>query len=105
MDKLKSIYASAYSATVTVAVIAAVTIGAELSADFKTWLAGFTGHHWITKSLLTLIVFGVFYGLFRLLGKSASEIRTQRALIMLQAFIILGFLVILGFYIYEFFFH
>lgn len=102
MDKLKSIYASAYSATITVAVIVVVTIGAELSAAFKTWLAGFTGHHWVTKSLLSLIVFAVFYFVFRMIGKSASAEKTRRALVLLQIAVILGFAAILGFYIYEF---
>ncbi len=104
MEKLKSIYASAYSAAVTVAIIVAVTIGAELSAGFKSWLAGFTGHHWVTKCLLSLIVFAAFYFVFHLSTSQDDRLvkNARRALILLQISIILGFIAILGFYIYHF---
>ena len=103
MDKLKSIYASANSASITIAVVTIVTIGAELSAEFKTLLAGFTGHHWVTKSVLSVIVFVLFYGIFLLMGKSVSSKETKTALLLLQIVTILGFFLILGFYVYHFF--
>ena len=102
MDKLKSIYASAYSATITIIVVVGVTIGAELSASFKAWLTSFTGHHWITKSWISLIAFILFFVLFKISKKSVNEMQTKTALSILQIFIVLGFVVILGFYIYEF---
>jgi len=102
MDKLKSIYASAYSAAITIAVVTAVTIGTELSVPFKTWLAGFTGHHWVTKSWMSLIVFVLFYGIFRITSKSAADIETRKALLVLEITAIAGFFIILGFYMYEF---
>ncbi|OGF67194.1 hypothetical protein A3H04_02575 [Candidatus Giovannonibacteria bacterium RIFCSPLOWO2_12_FULL_43_11c] len=101
MEKLKSIYASAYSATLTIASVVALTIGAELSAPFKNWLAGFTGHHWVTKSWISIIIFVLFFFVFRIAGKSVNELRTKRALLVLQTISILGFIAILGFYIYE----
>ena len=105
MEKLKSIYASAYSTVITIAVVVAVTIGAELSAAFKSWLAGFTGHHWVTKSLLSIIVFAAFYFVFYLSTSQDDRLvkRARRALILLQISIIVGFVAILGFYIYHFF--
>jgi len=105
MDKLKSIYASAYSAAITIAVVTAVTVGAELSAPFKAWLTGFTGHHWVTKSWLSLIVFILSYGIFRITNKSATDIETRKALFVLEITTIAGFFIILGFYVYEFFAH
>lgn len=103
MDKLKPIFASAYSAAITVAVIITVTIAGELSEPFKNWLAGFTGHHWVTKSWLTLIVFAVFYALFRFSVRSVTNDSVRRALWTLFSFVILGFVVLLGFYVFEFF--
>lgn len=103
MNKLRSIYASAYSAAITIATVTAITIGAELSVPFKNWLAAFTGHHWITKSWISVLVFALFFGIFRSAGKSANESRTRKALLVLEIFAVLGFLIILGFYVYEFF--
>ena len=64
MNKLKSIYASACSASVTIFSVTAVTIFAELSPAFKNWLTKMSGHHWVTKSYMSLIVFAFFYYLF-----------------------------------------
>ncbi|OGF74120.1 hypothetical protein A2W48_02190 [Candidatus Giovannonibacteria bacterium RIFCSPHIGHO2_12_44_12] len=102
MDKLKSIYASACSAIATIIAVVAMTIGAELSPEFKNTLAGFTGHHWVTKSWVTIILFVLLFYVFRLIGKSASDSQTKKALFALGVIAILGFLAILGFYTYEF---
>ena len=103
MEKLKSIYASAYASVVTIAAVVAMTISAELSAGFKEWLAGLTGHHWTTKSWASIIVFVLFFAVFRLTRKFVNERQTSRALSVLQVSVVLGFLAILGFYSYEFF--
>ena len=105
MEKLKSIYASAYSSTITIAIVLGLTLGAELSASFKVWLTGFTGHHWITKSWISIIVFILFFIIFKTIKKSTTETQTRTALNLLQISIILGFVTILGFYIYEFLIH
>ncbi|MFA5771102.1 MAG: hypothetical protein WC894_06465 [Patescibacteria group bacterium] len=102
MEKLKSIYASAYSSTITIIIIVGLTVSAELSASFKTWLTSFTGHHWVTKSWASIIAFVLFFILFRIIGNSVNETQTKKALNILQIFVILGFVAILGFYIYEF---
>lgn len=102
MNKLKSIYASACSATIAIIVITAMTIGAELSAPFKTWLTKLTGHHWVTKSWASIIVFILFYAVFRAASKSTTDVKTRKALSILQITTIVGFLAILGFYTYEF---
>ena len=102
MEKLKSIYASAYSSVITIIIVTGLTIGTELSTPFKDWLASFTGHHWISKSWVSIIVFVLFFLIFRAIKKSVNEKQTQIALNTLQIFIVLGFLAILGFFIYEF---
>lgn len=105
MDKLKSIYASAYSASVTIFIVTGVTVGAELFLPFKNWLAGISGHHWLTKSYMSLAVFVIFYALFFLEKRTVSEHETRKALVVLQTLAIFGFIAILGFFIYEFFAH
>ena len=103
MEKRKSIYAASYAAAVSITAVVAMTISAELSASFKEWLASFTGHHWITKSWASIIVFVLFLAVFRLTKKFVSERETARALFVLEVSAVLGFFAILGFYSYEFF--
>lgn len=79
-----------------------VTIYADLNLQFKDWLASFTGHHWVTKSYLTVIVFVLFYILLSSVKRSPSSEDTKKALAVLQIITILGFISILGFYVYEF---
>lgn len=105
MNKLKSIYASACAAALTIVAVVAMTIGAELSAPFKGWLAGFTGHHWVTKSWASVLIFVAFFCIFRVMKKSPDESQTGKALVLLEVAAVLGFLAILGFYSYEFFSH
>ena len=52
------------SAAVTIALIAAATIGSESFASFKDLLATIGGHHWIGKSVLSVVFFGLLYLLF-----------------------------------------
>ncbi len=103
MDKLKPVWASAYSAVITIIVVVVMTIGAELSMPFKNWLTGFSGHHWVTKSWISILVFVLFFCVFRFTGKSVDESQTRKALVALQVVAVFGFLAILGFYVYEFF--
>lgn len=105
MNKLKPIYASAWAASIAIAAIVALTLGAELSSAFKNWLASFTGHHWLTKSWLSLIIFVLFFCLFHFTAKNTSPEKAKKAAIVLHIVMRLGFIVILGFYIYEFFGH
>ncbi len=102
MEKLKSIYSSAYASALTIILVVFMTIGAELSSTFKAWLTSFTGHHWVTKSWASICFFTVFFILFSVTTKSVNEIKTKKALDLLQIFIVLGFLVIFFFYLYEF---
>lgn len=105
MNKLRKIYASAYSAALSIVVVVVMTLGAELSPGFKSWLAGFTGHHWVTKSWIAVILFVLGFGVFSLLKKDVSDVQARRAVVLLNVVSVLGFLTILLFYCYEFFKH
>lgn len=105
MNKLKSIYVSAYSACASIIVVIIMTIGTELSVPFKAWLASFTGHHWVTKSWVSLIIFGLMFALISLTHKSVDQNQTKKSLAVLEASAVLGFIIILGFYVYEFWAH
>ena len=102
MDKLKSIYASVYAALVSIIALVAMTVGTEFSPAFKTWLAAFTGHHWESKSWASIIIFAIFFIIFRFTSHTVSPAQTKRALTTLEAFVVLGFVGLLAFFIYLF---
>ncbi len=102
MNKLKTIYVSAHSAVASIVVTVFLTIFSELSAPFKNWLAGFTGHHWLTKSWISLIVFVLMFVIFSVACKTVNGAQTRKALILLEVITILGFIAILGFFAYEY---
>ena len=102
MNKLKTIYASAVAAALSIVTTTAVTIGGELSLPFKNLLKSFTGHHWITKSWLSIIVFAVVFVAVRILSKKENAARTRRAVAMLVWLTVAASLVLAGFYIFEY---
>jgi len=52
------------AATVTIAWVAVVTIASELSGTTKALLTSIGGHHWIGKSVLSVVFFGLLYLVF-----------------------------------------
>lgn len=96
----KLIYSSAISALISVATVTAVTIWAELLPGFKNFLAGITGHHWVTKSLMVIILFPLVLGIVRGLSRGeVSDKRVAASLWILITAVIVGFVTILGFYV------
>ncbi len=61
---MRNYKAGAISTLLTGAVIVFMTIYAELSEPFKNALKSITGHHWISKSLISLILFFILYFAF-----------------------------------------
>lgn len=105
MNKLKAIYVSSYAAAVSIVVTVADTIGTEFSPAFKTWLANFTGHHWVTKSWVSVISFALVFAILHLIVKEVESVKAKKALLTLEVISVLGFVVILGFFLYEFSVH
>ena len=103
MDKIKLAYASAIATVLTIIYVVAVTIYAEFSAPFKNFLASFTGHHWITKSLssvgLYVLVVLVIYTFKR---HSATEAGLNKILWLIFGTAIAGSVFIAGFYFWHF---
>ncbi|KKQ40189.1 hypothetical protein A2907_02630 [Candidatus Azambacteria bacterium RIFCSPLOWO2_01_FULL_37_9] len=58
--RIKLITSIIKSAIFTVIFVAAITITADLAPDLKNWLKSVFTHHWIGKSILTLIFFLIF---------------------------------------------
>ena len=84
------------AAAVTIAWIAFATIYSELSSAFKALLSSIGGHHWIGKSVLSLVFFGVLYLLFSRFSDDNLSLRDTWWLIIT---VVLSGLAILIFYV------
>ena len=87
------------AAAATIWLIASMTIASELLADFKSFLASLTGHHWTAKSLIALVAFLVLYGFF---GRFKESKNLLADTILLCASTVLAGLVIFGFFSWHF---
>lgn len=100
----KLIYSSAVSASVSIVVITVVTIWAEMAPNFKNILAGITGHHWITKSYLTVVLFVAVLGLTMVFSRGEiSDGMARKSLWALIICSVLGSIAIFGFFLWHFF--
>ena len=84
------------AAAVTIALIAAATIGSELSATFKQLLSTIGGHHWIGKSVLSVVFFGLLYLVFANVSDDSFALKDTGVLI---GTVFVSGLAILGFYV------
>ena len=53
----KKTKAASISASISIAVIALLTIMGELVAPFKDFMQSVTGHHWVTKGVFSFVLF------------------------------------------------
>ena len=87
------------AAAVTIAWVAVVTIYSELSGSFKALLSLIGGHHWIGKSVLSLVLFGLSYLLLSKFGDDELSLRDTWWLI---GTVVVSGLAILIFYLLHF---
>ena len=84
------------AAALTIALIAVATIGGELSGSFKQLLSSIGGHHWIGKSVLSVVFFGLLYLVFSKVSDDNLSLRDTGVLIVT---VLISGLAILGFYV------
>ena len=89
-----------YSTILTICLIVVLTILGELSESFKTFLTSVTGHHWVTKSVFSLIFFVIIYFLISRTNKDSAEL-TRQVIYTIIA-VVLGAIIIFGFYVWHF---
>jgi len=90
-----------HSTVLTIALITLITVWSEMSKPLKDFLAGITGHHWVTKGVLAFVFFIVLYLVFSKLFNDYEDINKQGYYIIGAA--ILGGLIIFIFYVWHFF--
>ena len=84
------------AAAVTIAWVAFVTIYSELSSAFKALLSLIGDHHWIGKSVLSVVIFGLLYLIFSRFSDDKLNLRDTGWLL---GTVVISGLAILTFYI------
>ena len=89
------------SSILTFVLVAFLTIYSELNETFKQNLASFTGHLWISKSIITVIAFIVFYLIFSIFLRN-NKIKAIKSVYLIIVFAILTYITIFSFFLYEY---
>lgn len=106
MEKRIKIFQSfTLSAIITILFITAITVVSELLPLFKSFLKSTFTHHWIGKSILSILVFLAGALIFLILPVKSNLSRANLLLQGLVIVVVLSFLVILGFFSYEIIFY
>ena len=101
-DKQPILSAIIASAALTIVAVVFLTVFGELNPEFKAWLTQTFFHHWIGKSIISVLVFLVFIPIFYLLR--LKQISTAVLVWILVAVANLSFGVLLAFFFFETYF-
>lgn len=94
--------ASIIAAKISIIYMVVITITAELSPALKTSLKNITGHHWITKSLSSLILYLLLLFLIYSLAKTPSDDKLNKYIMRLFWTSILGTIVLILFFAWHY---
>lgn len=95
---MKNTVSLARAAMIAMTSITAITVAAEYLAPFKEALGKITGHHWVTKSVLAVLIFAVGYALLSALTKPGTS-SPARATNQVTLVALLNSAVLFGFFI------
>ena len=98
MKKQKLIYSSSVSAILSATLVAVITIWAEKAPALKTWLADLSGHHWTSKSILSLALYVAGLIVFYFLPREMTPKIIKKYLKLAILFAFLGSLAIFVFF-------
>lgn len=90
MNKQKLVISSAYGAILSIVFVVVITIWAEFSAPLKNWLTNFSGHHWTSKSIFSVLIYVIATLLLYLLPQNKTQEHIKNAVASLLVFVILG---------------
>ena len=100
-NKIKIIHSAVCGAIAAVIFIIVVTIVADVYLPLKDWLKNIFTHHWIGKSILSVVIFIVAGGISLILPIQPKEEKINKSLKILVWLLIVGVLAIFSFFIYE----
>lgn len=98
MNKPKLIISSAYAALITIIFVVAITIFAELSVPLKDLLKNFSGHHWTSKSIFSVLLYAACTTLLYLLLPKQSANHLRKALGFLLVLTVFGVIILTLFF-------
>jgi len=98
MKKSSLIYASSLSAIINVVFVTTVTILAELNAPLKDWLKSLSGHHWTSKSIISVLLYLLLLVLFYIVLKNVDAKKVREAVFLAILSALSGSFLILGFF-------
>lgn len=84
------------SATIAVFLTGCIIIAHDLSADFKQFLITLTGHHWTSVSVIMILLFALFSGLFSGSESMRKFMRVYDVRMWSTALLIVTLLMMLG---------
>lgn len=84
------------SATITVFLSGCIIIAHDLSPDFRQFLVGLTGHHWISVSLITIMLFSLSTGIFISSKSTGESLRVNNIRLWATALTAVTLIMILG---------
>jgi hypothetical protein len=94
--KMKESAASIASAAITIFLTGSIIIAHDLSKDFRQLLASLTGHHWISVSMITIILFVLCLGLLLGLETARKFLKVDDARLWSTALIVVTLIMIIG---------
>lgn len=103
MNKPKLVVSSAFSAIITIVFVVVIVIWAELFPPLKEWLKNFSGHHWTSKSIFSVLIYSVGTVLLYLFPNKYSGDYPRKSLGLLLVFTLLGTLVLALFFTAHYF--
>lgn len=98
MQKPRLILASSYAALITIAFVVLITIWAELAAPLKDWLRTLSGHHWVSKSIFSILLYAVGTGVLYAIFHEPNDKNLRKAFMLLFAAVLLGVIMLTAFY-------
>lgn len=84
------------SATITIFLTGCIIIAHDISPDFKQLLASLTGNHWTSVSMIIIVLFALFSGLFSSLKSMRKFLRVYDVRLWSTALLLVTLLMMLG---------
>lgn len=100
--KQNLLFSSIIGALLALIFVVAITIASELLPDVKTWLKNLSGHHWISKSILSMVIYAGGFLLVLPFQKNISPAGLKQVLVLLILATVLGSIALLGFYTWHY---
>lgn len=103
LNKLKLVYSSSIAAIASMIFVVIITVAAEQSTSLKNSLKALSGHHWTTKSVISVVIYFVVLFLIYIITVEASPAKLRWSLSLVSVSAVLGYIVLLGFFLSHYF--